>query len=197
VTTLTKELYQNLLGPDSTTAQRRHLYALYLAAETEFWRSHRQAAAVMHFTALGYSRADGQTSDHWADVQKLEWEPEFFRYVRDAFAPVGPMVDFWSATVTAGKSAHISVRLMNDLDQAWSGSVTLRLRHAGSGPVLLEQKQNSGMAPYGLAAIAFDFPWPAQPGTCVLEAELTGANGEPVRSIREIRIVAAGEALAP
>ena len=54
-TTLTKRLYQKLLGPQSTTAQRRHLYAIYLAAETEFCRTGRAAAAVMHFTTLGYS----------------------------------------------------------------------------------------------------------------------------------------------
>ena len=76
-TTLTKNLYNNLLGEHSTTEQRRHLYATYLAAETEFWRHGRRAAAVMHFTTLGYSRPDGQTSDHWIDVAKLEFEPSF------------------------------------------------------------------------------------------------------------------------
>jgi hypothetical protein len=81
-TTLTETLYKNLLGTNSTTATRRHLYARYLAAESEFWRSHRQAAAVMHFTALGYSRPGGQTSDHWLNVAKLQWEPEFLKYVR-------------------------------------------------------------------------------------------------------------------
>src|ERR1035438_1380801 len=76
-TTLTQRLYQNLLGPNSTTEQRRRLYARYLAAETEFWRAHRSAAAVMHFTTLGYSRPDGQTSDHWLDVKNLTWAPGF------------------------------------------------------------------------------------------------------------------------
>ena len=56
-TTLTKDLYRNLLGPHSSTAERRHLYARYLAAETEFWRAHRSCAAVMHFCGLGYSRS--------------------------------------------------------------------------------------------------------------------------------------------
>ena len=55
-TTLTTDLYKNLLGNNSTESQRRHLYATYLAAETEFWRCHRQSASVLHFTALGYSR---------------------------------------------------------------------------------------------------------------------------------------------
>ena len=64
-TTLTEKLYQNLLGTNSTTEERRQLYARYTAAETEFWRAHRTAAAVMHFTTLGYAHPDGQTSDHW------------------------------------------------------------------------------------------------------------------------------------
>ena len=52
----------------------------------------------MHFTTLGYSRPDGQTCDHWTKggVARLQWEPEFYRYVRDAFAPVSLMVDYWN-----------------------------------------------------------------------------------------------------
>ena len=75
-TTLTRDLYENLLGSTATTQQRRS-FMPYPAAETEFWRCHRKAAAVMHFTTLGYSRPDGQTSDHWLDVGRLTWEPEF------------------------------------------------------------------------------------------------------------------------
>ena len=103
-TTLTAQLYRNLLGANSSTAQRFHLQATYLAAETEFWRAHRKAAAVMHFTTLGYSRSDGQTSDHWTKgrVAELQWEPQFHKYVRDAFAPVGMMIDFWNNRPLAG-----------------------------------------------------------------------------------------------
>ncbi|MGN6603928.1 MAG: glycoside hydrolase family 2 protein, partial [Ginsengibacter sp.] len=101
-TTLTKELYKNLLGENSTTAQRRHLYALYTAAETEFWRCHRQAAGVLHFTALGYSRSDGQTSDNFIDPAKLEYESEFLKYVPEAFSPVGLMLDEWGNDIDIG-----------------------------------------------------------------------------------------------
>ena len=102
-TTLTKKFYDNALGVNATVAQRRHLYATHFAAETEFWRSYRHVAGLMHFCSLGYSRADGQTSDNWADVTKLIWEPEFHRYVRDAFAPVGLMIEFWSERVSTSK----------------------------------------------------------------------------------------------
>jgi beta-galactosidase len=192
-TTLTGDIYRNLLGENSTVAQRRHLYATYLAAETEFWRSYRKAAAVMHFTTLGYSRADGQTSDHWEDIPSLRWEPEFHRYVRDAFAPVGLMVEFWSDTVLGGRSAHIPVRLINDLSGPWSGEVALRLSRGGTGAPLVERRQEGRLDPYGQATVGFDFTWPAQSGPCVLEASLRGADGEQIRSVREIVIGEAGE----
>ncbi len=133
-TTLTRDLYRNLLGPHSTTAQRRHLYARYLAAETEFWRAHRSCAAVMHFCGLGYSRSGekprpegGATSDHWADVEKLAWEPEFYAYVRDAFAPVGLMIDAWAEKYSPGAGRKFPVVVVNDLYEVWQGTVRFRL----------------------------------------------------------------------
>ena len=188
-TTLTRNLYRNLVGENATAEQRRHIYATYMAAETEFWRAHRKAAAVMHFTTLGYSRPDGQTSDHWIDIAKLTWEPEFHHYVRDAFAPVGLMVDFWPGIGLNGQPVHIPVRLINDLNQPWTGPVTLRLRLASGGPVLLEKKQNGRMEPVGLAAVEFDISWPEQTGTYIVEAELTGIDGEAVHSVREVTVV--------
>ena len=116
---------------DSTTAQRRTAYARYLAAETEFWRSHRQAAGVMHFTALGYSRASGQTSDHWLDVARLKWEPEFFKYVRDAFSPVAVMIDDWAGVYPAGKTHDFSVVVLNDEPRAWAGKLKFMLLRDG------------------------------------------------------------------
>ena len=167
-TTLTKRLYQNVLGPSSTTAQRFHLQATYIAAETEFWRAHRKAAAVMYFTALGYSRDDGQTSDNWlkGGVAKLIWEPEFLKYVRDAFAPVGLMIDFWKGTASRGTHAPLAVVLINDLAQPWNGPVALRAVH--DGKVLMETTRNATVDSFGTATLAFDFTWPEQSGPCVL-----------------------------
>ena len=124
-TTLTRELYEHVLGAGATPQQRFHMQATWLAADTEFWRAHRKAAAVMHFTTLGYSRPDGQTCDHWqkGGVATLKWEPEFYRYVREAFAPVGLMVDYWKDRPIRATQARVPVMLINDLDQAWSGPV--------------------------------------------------------------------------
>ena len=189
---LTKQLYENLLGANSTTAGRFHLQATYLAAETEFWRAHRKAAAVMHFTTLGYARPDGQTSDHWTKggVARLEWEPEFYRYVRDAFAPVGLMVDYWNARPVHGTKARVRVILINDLDQPWHGPVTLRVKR-GVRQLCGIEKADCRLERLGEARIVFDIAWPEQIGPCVLEAELRGADGEPVPAFATSRFSSA------
>jgi hypothetical protein len=188
-TTLTRDLYKNVLGENATPAQRFHMQATWLAADTEFWRAHRKAAAVMHFTTLGYSRPDGQTCDHWTKggVAKLQWEPEFYRYVRDAFAPVGLMVDYWKDRPVHATKVRVPVVLSNDLDRPWQGPVTLRLQR--DDRVLFEAKQDCRLAPLGQAGVAFDITWPEELGPYTLEAELIGADSERIRSVRAIEII--------
>jgi hypothetical protein len=108
-TLLSHQVLQNLLGPNSTTDQRRHLAARYLAAVTEFWRAHRVCAGVLHFCGLGYSRTNGQTCDNLINIEKLTFEPEFKRYMTDAFSPVGLMVDEWREVLPRGKALQIRV----------------------------------------------------------------------------------------
>ena len=185
-TTLTKKLYENLLGKNSTTEQRRQLYARYLAAETEFWRCHRKAAGVLHFTALGYSRPDGQTSDHWLDVKDLAWEPEFYRYVRDAFAPVGLMIDAWAETYPAGQAHAFPVIVINDLYADWHGIARCRLLRAGA--VVEEQTQACTVLALGDRQLTFAIKIPAEPGAYQLEAALSKPGAELVRSLRDFQV---------
>lgn len=189
-TTLTRSLYDEVLGADATPAQRFHLQALWLAADTEFWRAHRKAAGVLHFTTLGYSRPDGQTSDHWiaGGVAQLAWEPEFHGRLRDAFAPVGVALDFWADQVATGGAARVGVMLVNDLGQAWSGPVAVRVLRAGTASPAADWQQDAAMAPYGTARLEFDVRWPGEAGPCTLEAEIRGAGGESVKSVREFRV---------
>jgi hypothetical protein len=181
-TTLTKALYQNLLGTNSTTAERRHLYARYLAAETEFWRAHRQAAAVMHFTALGYSRSNGQTSDHWLNVPKLQWEPEFYKYVRDSFAPIAVMIDDWSECCQAGKPREFSVIVLNDESRDWKGELRVRLLKAGQ--LVQERKLKTAVPTFGRVSLKVSFALPPEPGAYQVEAVLDAPGGE-VHSLRD------------
>src|SRR5262249_19201059 len=142
-TTLTRDIYRSVSGEHATPQQRFHVQATWLAADTEFWRTYRHAAAVMHFTSLGYSRPDGQTCDHWklGGIEKLEWEPEFHRYVRDAFAPVGLSLNFWKDKIIHQTQSEVPVLLVNDLEYSWSGPVTVRLTKVGNAAPVLEVKR--------------------------------------------------------
>jgi hypothetical protein len=62
-TRLAQRSYGYLTEPATPPAERARLYARTMAAFTEFFRAHRQAAGVLHFTALGYSRPDGTSQN--------------------------------------------------------------------------------------------------------------------------------------
>jgi beta-galactosidase len=192
-TTLTGPVYETLLGPDATADQRRRLYARYLAAKTEFWRAHRECAGILHFCVLGYSRPGdkprpegGATSDHWVDVERLVFEPHFERYVRDAFAPVGVMLDFWSEELSAGDNpGPVRVYVINDLEREWKGRLRLRLMQGKR--TVAQQNRRGAVAGYGREILTFQPTWPTQPGHYMLVAEIE-AGGSTVRSERQFTV---------
>jgi hypothetical protein len=193
-TSLTGKVYEHLLGPHATAEQRQWLYARYLAAETEFWRCHRQCAGVLEFCGLGYSRPGdqprpegGATSDRWIDLESLTWEPNFERSVRDAFSPVGLMLDFWSDELPAGAERTVPVVVINDREREWRGEVRLQVLQ---GEKCLSTRTASGRVPgLGRAVLTLPQSIPAAPGEYTLAAELTGDSQEPVRSVRDFKIL--------
>jgi len=185
-TTLTRDLYSQLLGTNTTPAARFKTSARLLAAETEYWRCRRNLAGVLEFCSLGYSRPDGQTSDHWSDVKKLIWQPDFYQYVRDAFAPVGLMVDYCAERGTTGEPVIIPVIVINDLEKKWQGTVTLKLFRGSQEQFRAERP--FALDSYGKQTRSFSLNWPSQPRAYRIEAQLTGTDGEPVRSVRDIEI---------
>jgi beta-galactosidase len=195
-TCLTGPVYEKLLGPNSTVEQRREFYARCLAAKTEFWRAHRECAGVLHFCGLGYSRAGdkprpegGATSDHFIDLENLTFEPNFEKYVRDAFAPVGLMIDFWGQDLIAGQDHLFKVFVINDLYSDWKGPVHLRIMRAGR--VVCEQNKDCSVDALGREILSFTAQIPEKPGDDQLVVELTGADGEAVRSFRDFKVVSA------
>jgi hypothetical protein len=192
-TCLTRPVYEKLLGPEATVDQRRHFYARALAAKTEFWRAHRECAGVLHFCVLGYSRPGdqprplgGATSDHWLDVERLEFEPHFERYVRDAFNPVGVMLDFWADEVEpAATDRVVRVVVINDLEREWKGRVGLRILQGDR--TVAHWSQRGRVEGFGRETLSFTAEWPAVPGDYTLVAELDG-RGPTVRSLRAFEI---------
>jgi len=195
-TCLTGPVYEKLLGPNSTVEQRRVIYAKYLAAKTEFWRAHRECAGVLHFCGLGYSRAGdkprpegGATSDHFIDLEKLTFEPNFEKYVRDAFAPVGLMLDYWGQDLTAGQEQEFKVVVINDLYQDWQGRVRLRLLR--NNDAITIRYEPCTVPALGRQTVSFRQPVPAEPGDYVVMAELMSGEPRPVSSQRDAKIVVA------
>ncbi len=195
-TCLTKKVYESLLGPNSTVEQRRRLHARYVAALTEFWRGHRQAAGVLHFCGLGYSRAadkpvpeGGATCDDFLDLEKLNFEPNFEKYVRDAFSPVGLMLDYWGRDLPAGQEHEFKVVVINDLYENWQGRVRLRLLR--NDDAITIRYLPCTVAALGSETLSFRQPVPTEPGDYVVMAELMSGPDASVRSLRDAKIVPA------
>jgi hypothetical protein len=190
-------VYESLLGPNSTTEQRRELYGRYLAALTEFWRCHRECAGVLHFCGLGYSRAGdkprpegGATSDHFIDLESLAFEPNFERYVRDSFSPVGLMIDFWDEEISDGTERRLKVFVINDLYKEWNGTVSLRIVRGNS--TVAEQTKDCTVESLGREILTFEQKFPQQAGEYQIIGELIKVDGAIVRSLRDFKIVSAG-----
>ena len=186
-TTLSRKVYKNLLGENPTISQLRQTYARYLAAMTEFWRCHRQCAAVLHFCGLGYSRPDGQTCDHFLDIETLEFEPNFKKYVADAFSPVSLMIDEWSEKFSPGQKRDIPVVIINDLNTDWNG--TVRLRILKGNQVLYEQLQSCLVKGLGKDKLTFNANFPDKGGEYQIVAECFTGEEKSISSIRDFKIL--------
>jgi hypothetical protein len=130
-TTLTDGVYNTLFNLKSLNEkQLRTVHAENIGFLTEYWRCHRSAAAIMHFCGLGYSRASnprGQTSDNFIDIKKLEFDPYFYKIVKNKFAPLCIMIDKWDKTYSRGELT-VPVYVINDLPEKWEGELKLTLR---------------------------------------------------------------------
>jgi hypothetical protein len=195
-TTLTRKIYEGFFPEGSTTEQRRVRYARYLAALTEFWRCRRECAGVLHFRGLGYSRAGdkprpegGATSDHFIDLEKLTFEPNFEKYVRDAFSPVGLMIDFWDEELTGSTERRFEVLVINDLHITWKGDV--RFSIVRGGQTISEQSKSCTVDGLGREVLSFAQPVPEDAGNYQLVAELIKGDSPVVRSLRDFKVVAA------
>jgi hypothetical protein len=185
-TTLSRPVYESILGPDATAEELRNYYARTLAAMTEFWRCRQKCAGIMHFCGLGYSRPLGQTSDNFTNLENLTFEPNFYKYVRDSFAPVGVIIDLWKEKVEPSTVLSIPVIVINDLETAWSGDVTLRMEQKGK-TVWKETKQVTAKS-FGAGTADFRIKCSDEPVRCELIAEIRGQDDDQVSSHRILSV---------
>jgi hypothetical protein len=186
-TTLTRPFYDYMLGEEQTTEQRRELLNRYLGMMTELYRSDRSLAGVMHFAALLASDPEhAATCDNFADIESLTLDPYFLKYAKDAFSPIGLMVDLWEPELQPGTPLDVPLNLINDLPEDWAGPVRVSLL---KGDQVLDRAEVRMSVPtLGRTTAAVQLQTPRQPGDYEVIAELA-APDRTVTSRRHIEVV--------
>ncbi|HET6556698.1 MAG TPA: glycoside hydrolase family 2 TIM barrel-domain containing protein [Prolixibacteraceae bacterium] len=187
-TTLTDRVYKVAFPEATTTEQRFETYAKATAILTEYWRAYRQSAGVMHFCGLGYSRSGqprGQTSDNFIDLDNLVFEPQFYKYVKASFSPVGMMVELWDKAFKGGAEIAVPVHVFNDTGTQWKGKMKLNV--SGDNDTLPSREVDVGLDKYEKKIISFQLTLPKVKGNYHLQSEINYKD-ETVISNRDFRI---------
>jgi hypothetical protein len=188
-TTLTDHIYDVLWdGSNLTPRERLYIYARNLAMLTEYWRVHRKVAGVLHFCGLAYSRPEnprGQTSDHWVNIRNLTFEPEFYKYVKPAFSPVGLMIDAWEKDYPATGKQDIPVYVINDLKTEFKQEVVLTILQ--NDRIVSTYAKAVTVKGYEVEMVPFEITLPGSPGNYQMKAEIT-VDGNNVFSLRDIPV---------
>jgi hypothetical protein len=190
-TAITTSIFDRLLGPNNT-AQQRFAFSAYIhGGMTEFWRAYRNYAGVLHFVYLTCSYPGIVTCDSFLDVEKLELEPNFKDYMREAFKPLGVYINFWHPTLEAGSKRRFFVMMINDEYAEAKGNLTLSLEREDGGQALRLELPFS-IRGLGQQTYSFDVAVPATPGKFLLKAAASRTGGEdrsPTISRRMLSIV--------
>jgi hypothetical protein len=159
-----------------------------MAILTEYWRAHRKAAAVMHFCGLGYSRPEiprGQTSDNFIDLEKLTFEPSFYKYIKPAFSPIGLMLEVWDKSFSPNQEVNVPIHLINDLDPSWQGKLELSITR--NNEVISSKVSEALVDAYGKIIVTIPISMPGEKGNYELKAEIV-YDGETISSRRQFNI---------
>jgi hypothetical protein len=186
-TPLTGNVYQGLLGSESTSRQRFELNAYYLAGLTEFWRTRRNYAGVLHFVYLTCSYPGAFTSDHFRDVKTLELEPIFADWVGEAFKPLGVYVNFWQPKLAAGTDRIFTVTLINDEPEAANGNLVLAFEPEDGGEAARVESRFS-LEPWGSQTRPVAVRVPSRPGNYLLRVSAAAAGAAPTVSRRKVEV---------
>jgi len=125
-TLLTAPIYDSI-AKGYTSQQRQELYAYLLAAETEYFRAHRNYAGVLHFDYLTGDFHGAITGDVFRDPEKLEPVEVYDEYFSEIFKPLGVYVNYFPENVIAGTETEIPVMLVNDEYHRISGNIEIRI----------------------------------------------------------------------
>lgn len=179
--------------------------ARFVAWEAEYWRRLPGCLGVLWDSYLWGPGIQQPLASRTLSERELA----LGRYIADAVAPVGVMVNLWKTRIVTG-GVKVPVSVANDGPHPWSGAVRLSLIRAGDNlskiGALFEPPQtqaeidqqtvrqwqtNLRDVPVSQQGeTVFDVIIPG-PGNYHLMAEITGLDGQPVRTWRDF--VATGD----
>jgi hypothetical protein len=187
----TRKFCDSLLGPDATADQRFALRAYLLAGLTEFWRAFRFYAGVMYLAYLDADLPHSVTCDNFCDVEKLEFQPHFEEYVREAFKPLGVYIHSWKAKLQSGHLERFHVMMVNDEHETARGELRLAFSPAESGAEAAHATVDFEIPPLGQMTYDLMLATPSRPDRYVLSATATWPSRpwSPVISRRNVTVV--------
>jgi hypothetical protein len=175
-TLLTAAIYDSLASGYSNE-ERQALYAYLLAAETEYFRAHRNYAGVLHFDYLTGDFNGAITGDIFKNPETLEPVKAYDDYLSEIFKPLGVYVNFFPKEVKMNSEADIPVMLVNDGQTHLSGTIEMKLLDNNLREVA------TSIAPFGIASlgqqtIKINLKLPGIAGNCWLYTTAVQTNGE-------------------
>ncbi len=151
--------------------------------------------AAPNLLSDAYGNTEGMTSDDLVNVEKVLIEPIFQRFVRDAFDPVGVMIDWWGDLQFAPRDANrpVPVAVINDLPDEVRGELLLRIspntqvvppRRAGK----IVARVPLHVTPHGRTLLQIPWTAPANQGEYHLVAEARLSGRRAVQSWRDLTV---------
>jgi hypothetical protein len=191
-TILTQQVFDHLLGPNSTPDQNFSTVAYLLAGLTEYHRAFRKHAAVFY---LAYLDAEGPhifTCDNFRNVRTLEFQPYFEDYMREAFKPLGVYIDFWHPKLDAGRKRTFHVMMVNDTQQPMTGKLTLALEPSAGGKAMAHTETAFTIPALGQGNYDIELTMPQVQGDFLLKAIADpGHSVSPTLSRRKVTMTEA------
>jgi len=192
-TTMSKPVFEALLGTGPhAPAVLWEAHAYLVGGMTRMWRAKRGYDAIKHFVFLGYSRADGETSDNFLDVKNLKLEPRWQKQMKWGFAQVIPFIDRWQ--LAPAKDGTLKVPLLAINDRAVKTQALLAVMAvAAGGQIAASEALQLDLEPGGQWQGALDLAGVATPVTIYAAMAWQGADGEQVSAdVRKVGLAHVG-----
>ena len=186
VTLLTKSVYDSIT-PGVTNAERQEIYAYMLAAETEYFRAHRNYAGVLHFDYLTGDFHGAITGDIFKNPETLEPVKVYDDYFTEIFKPLGVYVNFFAPDVRPSSSNQIPVMLVNDEYLPITGKIEMTLVDTNENTL---EKASIPFSVDALSQQSYKIPlsFPAARGNYVIKTRAVQDNGKSTLCIRKTEI---------